>query len=414
MAQVQPDLTEVAKRPLIRGLSRNVVLLGVVSFLADVSSEMVYPIIPLFLTGTLGAPVIVVGVIEGIAESTASLLKFVFGWLSDKFRRRVPFTFAGYALAAVSKPGLAAAFGWPVVLFMRFVDRTGKGIRTAPRDALIAASTDARTRGRAFGFHRALDTSGAVVGPLIALALLAWLGDSYRPIFLIAFVPGVLSVLAVLLVRDVVNLHPREQLPPLLSLHGYDRRFLTFVGITLLFSIGNSSDAFLILRSRDLGLSATAVVLAYVLYNVAYAGLSLPAGIQSDRIGRRPLLIAGFVIFALVYLGFALATSSWMVWPLFAVYGGYIALTEGVGKAYVADLVPDERRGSAMGLYNASTGIMLLFSSIIGGVLWEVFGPGATFLVGACSAGSAALLLLLSSGLVRRDGTTRTAAGHGG
>jgi MFS family permease len=358
----------------------------------------VYPIVPLFLTGTLGAPVLAVGVIEGIAESTASLLKFIFGWVSDKFRRRVPFTFAGYALAALSKPGLAAAFAWPAVLFVRFVDRTGKGIRTAPRDALIAASTDTSTRGRAFGFHRAMDTSGAVVGPLIALALLAWLGDSYRPIFLFAFIPGALSVLALLAVREVVNAAPREQLPPLLSFRGYDRRFVVFIGITLLFSIGNSSDAFLILRSRDLGLGATAVVFAYVLYNVAYAGLSLPAGIHSDRIGRRPVLIAGFVIFAFVYLGFAAATSPWMVWPLFLVYGGYIAFTEGVGKAYVADLVPDDRRGSAMGLYNASTGVMLLFSSIIGGVLWEVFGPGATFLVGACSSGSAALLLAALSG----------------
>ena len=397
MTQTLIDPAETARHPLIAGLSRNVVLLAAVSFFADVSSEMVYPIVPLFLTGTLGAPALAVGVIEGVAESTASLLKFVFGWLSDKFRRRVPFTMAGYALAAAAKPALAAAFAWPAVLFARALDRAGKGIRTAPRDALIAASTDASSRGRAFGFHRAMDTSGAVLGPLIAIALLAWLGDGYRPIFLIAFIPGVLSVLALFAVREVVNPAPREKLPPLLSFRGYDRRFLVFVGITLLFSIGNSSDAFLILRSRDLGLSAVAVVFAYVLYNVSYAALSLPAGAYSDRIGRRPLLISGLVIFALVYLGFALATSSWMVWPLFLVYGGYIAFTEGVGRAYVADLVPDDRRGSAMGLYNASTGVMLLLSSIIGGALWDVFGPAATFLVGAASSSAAALLLLTLS-----------------
>ena len=373
MATIDAAREASAKRGVVAGLSRNVILLGVVSFFADISSEMVYPIVPLFLTTTLGAPVIAVGVIEGIAESTASLLKFVFGWLSDRFRRRLPFTFAGYFLAALSKPGLAAAFAWPVVLFVRFAD-----------DA---------SRGRAFGFHRALDTSGAIIGPLIALALLATLSDNYRWIFLLALIPGVLSLLALLLVKEVVNTSPREHLPPLLAFRGYDRRFLHFVGVTLLFSIGNSSDAFLILRSRDLGLSATAVVFAYVLYNVAYAGLSLPAGIRSDRIGRRPVLVAGFVIFAFVYLGFAVATSGWMVWPLFLVYGSYIALTESVGKAYVADLVPDERRASAMGLYNASTGVMLLLSSIIGGALWEFFGPPATFLAGAASAGSAALLL---------------------
>jgi MFS family permease len=393
-AAAETDAEAEAKRPLAAGLSRNVVLLGVVSFFADVSSEMVYPIVPLFLTSTLGAPVFAVGVIEGIAESTASLFKFVFGWLSDKFRARVPFTFAGYGLAALAKPGLALAYIWPVVLLFRFVDRTGKGIRTAPRDALLAASTDAKTRGRAFGFHRSMDTSGAILGPLIALALLAWLGDSYRPIFLIAFIPGAIGALALLVVREVRNPHPKHDLPPLLSLHGYDRRFLIFVAVTLVFSIGNSSDAFLILRSEDLGLGATAVVFAYVLYNIAYAGLSTPAGIQSDRMGRRPVLIAGFAIFALVYLGFAAATSRWMVWPLFVVYGFYIAFTEGVGKAYVADLVPQERRGSAMGLYNASTGIMLLFSSILGGALWDLVGPSATFAFGAATAVLAAVLLL--------------------
>lgn len=394
-ANADIDAEAEARRPLAAGLSRNVVVLGVVSFFADVSSEMVYPIVPLFLTSTLGAPVIAVGVIEGIAESTASLFKFVFGWLSDKFRARAPFTFAGYALAAVAKPGLALSFAWPVVLLFRFVDRTGKGVRTAPRDALLAASTEAKTRGRAFGFHRSMDTSGAILGPLIALALLAWFGESYRPIFVIAFIPGAIGALAVLFVREVKNRAPKETLPPLLSFHGYDRRFLVFVGVTLVFSVGNSSDAFLILRSENLGLGATAVVLAYVLYNVAYAGLSTPAGIVSDGMGRRPVLIAGFAVFALVYVGFAAATSAWMVWPLFAVYGFYIAFTEGVGKAYVADLVPQERRGSAMGLYNASTGIMLLFSSIAGGALWDLVGPSATFAFGAATAGLAALLLVV-------------------
>lgn len=389
------DASELAK-PAVAGVSRNVLLLGLVSFFADVSSEMVYPLVPLFLTSTLGAPVIAVGVIEGIAESTASLLKFVFGWMSDKFSRRLPFTVAGYGLAAVAKPMLAAATTWPVVLFARFVDRTGKGVRTAPRDALIAASTDAKSRGRAFGLHRSMDTSGAIIGPLVAIGLLAWFGaHNYRPIFVAAVIPGAISVLFLFFVREARHRPSGEPLPPLLSLHGYDRRFLIFVGVTLLFSFGNSSDAFLVLRARNLGLGATAVVFAYVLYNISYALLSFPAGGRSDTIGRRPILIAGFLIFALVYAGFAVANGTWAVWVLFVVYGAYIAFTDGVGKAYVADLVPQARRGTALGLYTASTGAMLLFSSIIGGALWDWFGPSATFMFGASTAGAAALLLLL-------------------
>lgn len=379
-------------------MSRNVVLLGIVSFFADISSEMVYPLIPLFLTTTLGAPVFAVGLIEGIAESTASILKWITGWFSDRFRRRVPFTVAGYALAAAAKPALAAAYVWPVALLVRFGDRAGKGIRTAPRDALIADSADEKTRGRSFGLHRAMDTSGAIIGPLVALVLLAWFGHSnYRPIFLVAAIPGALSVLALLAVREIRHTPRPGPLPPLLSLKGYDPRFLQLMGITMVFAIGNSSDAFLVLRAGNVGLGATAIVLAYVLYNVSYAALSLPAGIRSDRIGRRPVLIAGFAIFAVVYAGFALATDAWVIWPLFIVYGAYIAFTDGVGKAYVADLVPSDRRGAAMGLYNASSGAMLLFSSIIGGALWDLIGPGATFAFGASTAAAAALLLLAFS-----------------
>jgi MFS family permease len=366
---------------------------------------MAYPLIPLFLKNTLGAPVIAVGVIEGVAESTASLLKLVFGWASDRFRRRVPFTFAGYGLAAVAKPALALAQHWPTVLVVRFADRTGKGIRTAPRDALIAESTDEGSRGRAFGLHRAMDTSGAIAGPITALVLLAWFGDhNYRLVFVVAGIPGLISVLALLAVREIRHTPHEGKLPPMLSLRGYDGRFLVFLGVTLLFALGNSSDAFLVLRSQNLGLGATAVVFAYVLYNISYAALSMPAGIHSDRIGRKPLLIAGFAIFAGVYAGFALATGAWAVWPLFIVYGAYIAFTEGVGKAYVADLVPKERRGTAMGLYNACIGAMLLLSSVIGGTLWDVFGPPATFAFGASTAGLAAVLLL-----VVPDGTPRRA-----
>jgi len=377
-------------------ISRNVLLLGVVSFFADVSGEMVYPIVPLFLTATLGAPVVAVGVIEGIAESTASILKLFSGWFSDRIGKRRPLVFGGYALAALAKFGLAAAAAWPFVLIARFVDRAGKGIRTAPRDALIAASSDPASHGRAFGLHRAMDTLGAIVGPLLALLLLALLGDRYRLIFLAALVPGAIGALLVLTVKEVAA--PARVGPPplLLSLKRYDRRFRLFLLVTFAFAIGNSSDVFLILRARDLGLSATAAILAYVVYNCTYAGLSLPAGIRSDRIGRRWLLGVGFIIFAVVYASFALTDRAWTVWPLFAIYGAYIALTDGVGKAYVSDLVPDEQRATALGLYNALTGVAVLFASVLGGVLWDVVGPSATFAFGAGTALLALALLVMT------------------
>jgi MFS family permease len=380
-----------------RGLSRNVVLLGVVSFFADISSEMVYPVIPLFLTGTLNTPLVAVGLIEGVAESTASIFKLIGGVLSDRVRRRLPFAFAGYGLAAIAKPALAAATVWPMALVARFVDRSGKGIRNAPRDALIAASSDSGSLGRAFGLHRAMDTAGAIAGPLIAIGLLAALDDNYRPIFLIAFIPGVLAVLALLGVREVRQTRTTPEGASFLSLRGYDSRFLVFLAISLLFAAGNSSDAFLILRAHDIGLGAATVVLAYIVYNVTYAGLSYPGGALSDRIGRRPILVTGFLIFALVYAGFAAVTDDWMIWPLFAVYGGYIALTEGVSRAYVADLVPDERRASAIGLYSASTGATLLIASLIGGALWDFIGPSATFIFGSATAFAAALAFLITS-----------------
>ncbi len=379
------------------GVSRNVLLLGIVSFFADASSEMVYPIIPLFLVGTLGAPAIAVGVIEGIAESTASFVKFFSGWLSDRVHRRLPLVFGGYVVAALAKPALAAAYAWPVVLLVRFADRAGKGIRGAPRDAIIASSSDGASMGRAFGMHRALDTLGAIVGPLVLLLLLAMLGDErYRPIFLIAFVPGAISALLVLVVREPRS--PRRQAdappgPPLLSLEGYDPRFLWFLGVTAIFAAGNSSDAFLILRARDLGLGAAAAVAAYIVYNTVYAALSLPAGIRSDASGRERVLIVGFAVFALVYAGFAFAGDRWAVWPLFGVYGAYMAFTDGVGKAYVADLVPEERRGAALGLYHGLLGAMLLIASVLGGALWDLVGPEATFALGASTAALAAFAL---------------------
>ena len=367
------------------GLPRPVFVLSAVSFLTDISSEMIYPLVPLFLTSVLGTPLAAVGLIEGVAESTASIVKAGSGWISDRLRVRKPLVVAGYGLSALAKPLMAAAYVWPAALFVRFLDRGGKGIRTAPRDALVADLTPEEIRGRAFGFHRAADTAGAVVGPLIGLGLLAALDQRFRLVFLIAGIPAVAGVVLLSVLRER---KPREEQP-----HAEAARvkelgvgFYLFLGVSLMFALGNSSDAFLILRSKDLGLSTTEAVTAYVLYNTTYALLSLPAGIASDRLGRRNVIGAGFLIFAFVYLGFAVASGGTYVWPLFAVYGVYMALTDGVGRALVTDFVPARDRATAIGLYTGVTGGMILIASVLAGVLWDTVGASAPFYLGAATA----------------------------
>ncbi|MBI3977647.1 MAG: MFS transporter [Chloroflexi bacterium] len=383
----------------LASLPRNVWLLGVVSLLTDVSSEMVYPILPLFLTVTLGAPAAVVGLIEGIAESTASLLKVGSGWYSDRIARRRGLVWVGYGLSALAKPLLALAGAWPVVLLARFVDRTGKGIRTSPRDALIADSTPDTQRGLAFGLHRALDTTGAIVGPLLALAVLGLAGADYRLVFLLALVPAALGFVTIALVREPprqVASRRGEQGPSLFQLSPGFRAFLL---VSVVFALGNSSDAFLILRAQNLGLTPALVILAYVVFNAAYALASLPAGHRSDVHGRRNVVAAGFLVFAGVYGGFALATGPAAIWLLFAFYGLYMGLTDGVGKAYVVDLVQSHQRGTALGLYYTATGLAALVASLVAGVLWDLVGPFAPFALGATTALAAAALLLAADPL---------------
>jgi MFS family permease len=388
---------EVAPRPsVVPGVERNVFILGIVSFFTDISSEAVYPLVPMFLTTTLNAPLAVVGAIEGLAESAASGLRWPAGWLSDRLGRRKPFVVLGYGLAAVAKPMLALAFHWPVVLLARFVDRFGKGLRSAPRDALVAQWTERQERGRAFGFHRAVDTAGAVLGPLGALALLAILGDNYRVIFLLAFIPAALGMVLLRLVAERV---PQAESPSAAQPRGGGLRFgapfYAFLIVSLVFALGNSSDAFLILRSRNLGLGVSEAVLAYVAYNVSYSLLAMPAGIASDRLGRRNVIGLGFAVFAAVYVGFAVIDAGAYVWLLFPVYGVYMALTEGVGRALVADLVPSERRGSALGLYQGGVGLMALLSSIMAGFLWDQVGVSAPFFLGGSTAALALVLLVV-------------------
>lgn len=374
-----------------RGLSRNVLILSLVSMLADVSSELVYPLLPLFVVGTLGAPATAVGLIEGTAESIAAGLRLFAGWWSDRTRRRKPLIVAGYALAAVGKLLLALSFVWPMVLLARTVDRFGKGIRGAPRDALIADSSEPAVRGRAFGFHRSADTTGAVIGPLAALLLLT-IGADLRLVFVVAFVPGVFSALFASRATDVVPTAPPRARP---SLWAGDRRFVLFLVVVGVFSIGNSSDVFLLLRSADLGLSERSVVLAYVMYNVLYMLAALPLGSLSDRLGRAPVLVGGLLVFASVYAGFAFVDDVRWVWPLFAVYGIYIAATDGVTKALIVDIVPAEHRGAAIGAHGAVTAGAILIASLIAGILWDTVSTGAPFVLGAVCAMTAAALLPL-------------------
>jgi len=385
----------LARDSVVPGVERNVFRLGIVSFFTDISSEMIYPLVPIFLTETLGAPRAIVGAIEGLAESTTSMFRVVSGWLSDKVGKRKPFAVVGYSVSAVAKLFLAVAFHWPTVMFARVVDRFGKGVRTSPRDALIAQWTAPSVRGRGFGFHRAADTAGAVLGPLAALALLALIGENYRPIFALALVPAVLAVIVLRGVSDRPPA-PEEHGPqPRLRFRDFGRGYYVFLGISLIFALGNSSDVFIILRARDLGLGVSEAVLAYAFFNVVYALLSMPAGIASDRLGRRGVIAGGFAIFAAVYFGFAVVDAGAYVWLLFAVYGVYMALTEGVGRALVADFVGAQWRGTALGLYQGAMGLMILMSSILAGVLWDQVGASAPFFLGGSTAALAFLLAVL-------------------
>lgn len=362
---------------LLRGITRNVVVLGLVSFFTDLSTEMLYPVIPLFVVGSLGASPALLGLIEGLAEGVSSSLRWVGGAWSDRVGRRKPFIVAGYGLSAVSKPlmGLAAfALGWPLFLAGRCSDRLGKSIRTAARDALIADSTDPTYRGVAFGFHRGVDTAGAVAGPLLALMVIVfWPEVSLAALFLIAFLPGVLSVLlAASGVRDVA----RDRSPQTNGAPGHRQRlpkpFWHLLAAFAVFSLGNSSDSFLILRSKELGLSFQHVILAYALFNVVYTVAAIPIGKLSDRTGRKPVIMAGWVLYAFVYLGFAWFRSPLAPWVLLSSYGLYHALTEGVMKALVSDIVPANQRAGAIGLLATVGGLGQLAASVLAGSLWHV------------------------------------------
>jgi MFS family permease len=380
-------------------LGRNVLVLAAVSFLTDASSEIIYPLLPIFLTTVLGAPASTIGAIEGAAETTSALLKLASGWWSDRVSRRKPLVVVGYALASLARPLVAVAQSASQVLAIRLTDRVGKGIRGAPRDALIAESVDPSIRGRAFGFHRAADHAGAVVGPLIAFALLQWEQLPLRTVFLLAAIPGVLSVVVLVLgVREP----PRElritasssvKAAPLRGVP-LGREFWMFFASVLLFTLGNSTDAFLILRANQLGVSVAAVPLLWAALHVVKSAASIPGGVLSDRFGRKPVILAGWAVYGAVYFAFGRATEAWHAWALFLVYGLFFGLTEGTERAMVADLVGRERRGTAFGWYNLAIGIGALPASLLFGIVWDQLGPRAAFDVGAGLAIAAAVVLL--------------------
>jgi len=389
-----PAQTTDPRRSSIFGLSRNVLALGLVSLLTDVSSEMIYPLLPLFLTSVLGAGQIFVGLVEGVAESAASLTKLASGWLSDRLGRRKELVVAGYTLSTLTRPLVAFALAPWHVLAVRFADRLGKGLRTSPRDALIAASTDAAIRGRAYGFHRSMDHLGAVAGPALAFGLLAMLGERLRTIFLLAAIPGLLSVLILVLWVSEVQVERAASREPRRAAR-LDGQLIRFLLVVTLFTLGNSSDAFLLLRARDVGIAVAHLPLLWMFFHVVKAATGMPGGILSDLRGRRGAIIAGWLIYALAYLGFGAASHPWQIWALFAFYGLYFGLTEGVERALIADLVPAERQASAFGVYHFCIGIAALPSSLLMGFLYQRFGAGPAFTVGACLASLSALLLLI-------------------
>jgi MFS family permease len=365
---------------------------------------MIYPLLPLFLTAVLGAGPAFLGVIEGVAESTAALLKLVSGIWSDRVRRRKPLVLAGYGISALVRPLVALATGPLAVLVIRFADRIGKGLRTSPRDALIADSVESDLRGRAFGFHRAMDHAGALVGPLVAAALLAtWVND-LRIVFALAAIPGLLAVLLIVLkVREAATVESAAP-PPTNSFltllpRGTLRRYLL---ILFLFTLGNSTDAFLLLRAGELGVSAVHIPLLWAFFHVVKMVSVFPFGALSDRLGRRGMILAGWGVYALAYLGFARAQHEWEIWALFAFYGLFYGLTEGTEKAMLADLADPAERGAAFGWYNFAIGIGALPASLLFGAIWQLAGAPAAFGFGAALAALAAVLLW---GLVREGQT---------
>lgn len=370
--------------------------LGVISFFADIASEMLYPITPIFLTTILGASMGSLGLIEGVAEAIAGLLKTYSGSWSDKINKRKPFIIIGYFLAAISKPFIGMSSSWVEVLFARGIDRTGKGIRTAPRDALIADAVASDKRGEAFGWHRAMDTMGATLGPILALLLLNMNSQNLRSIYYWALIPGLVAVLLTFFINEEKKSSSikKEWQNPLNAWKNMDTSFKRYILAWTVFSLVNSSDVFLLLKAKNIGMSTSSVIYLYCSYNLTYAFSSPYLGKLSDKLGSKKILIVGMSIFCCVYLAFALASKSWHLWPLFLIYGLYMGATDGVGKSLAVSLSPSHLKGTAIGILGTATGLSVIFASTLAGFLWDFGGPMFTFVFGAIGSGLAALLLM--------------------
>lgn len=377
-------------------IPKNVFFLGLVSFFNDVASEMIYPIVPIFLTSVIGAPVSVLGFIEGLAEATASIMKFASGYLSDRVQKRKIFVVSGYGLGAISKLLIGFASSWYFVLFARFIDRLGKGIRTSARDSILLQNTTSQNKGFIFGFHRAFDSAGAVFGPLLALILLSLLKENIRLIFFLAFIPSFIGVILLILFVKEKKADKKEEKKEIkisIKWSSLNSGFKLFFLISIIFALGNSSDAFLILRAKDLGLTTTLVVLTYVLYNIAQTIFSTPAGQLADKIGARKVYALGLIIFAFVYFLFAIINNPLWIWFIFPIYGVYIAFTDGVSKAYISQFIKEKESGTYFGIYQTGIAFASFFASFIAGILWSQFNPSLTFFYGSAMAILALVIL---------------------
>ena len=376
----------------------NVILLGLVSFFSDISAEMVYPIIPLYLTSAFGATPALIGLIEGIAESLASLLKVFSGYITDKFGKKKPIAFIGYAAGLVYKVALILAGSWGGVLGARVIDRVGKGIRTAPRDVMVCDSADGNNLGKAFGVHKALDMAGSAIGIFISYLLLEKAGKTaaYKELFAISIIPAILGLLMFFFIKEKRTHEDAKKREPFWqNIKKLDGQLKLYLFVAFLFTLGNSSNAFLLLRAKSVGFDDNNVILLYLIFNLTASILSIPLGRLSDRVGRKKLLVAGYIVFSAVYLGFAFASSQFTIVIVFVLYGFYSAMITGVERAFIAEISPVDLKGSMLGLHSTIVGIALLPSSVIAGLLWVRFGASSPFLFGSVMSLLAAFILLL-------------------